>query len=82
MRDSLLKFADEVFPNWKINNLNDVAVAVGLAEFSEQMELLNRILYADASAELNGKIIIQALKQAKKNTSQNKDKQPLPNLYR
>jgi len=82
LRDSLLKFADEVFPNRKLNNLNDVAVAVGQAEFSEQMELLNRILYADATAELNGKIIMQALKQAKKNTSHDKDKQPLPNLYR
>ena len=82
VRDNLLRFADEIFPGRKINNLNDLAVAVGQAEFSEQMDLINRILYADSQIEPNSKIIMQTLKRIGKKAPRDEVKQPLPNLYR
>lgn len=82
LRDNLIKWGNENFPNFATANLNDLALLVGEESFAEQMQILNRILYVDAKETPNSEVIIQGLKnclQQKKSAS--KEAEPLPKLY-
>ena len=81
LRDELLSFGRQLFIHHNINNLNDLSGCVDDEEFTKQMQLLNGILYANETAELNDDIILSALKKCRK-SSVEKDEKPLPELYK
>ncbi len=80
LRDNLLLYGRQIFTGYDINNLNDLAHCVDDDKFSEQMQKLNSILYANQEAELDAKIVINALKHRKK--SSKSESKPLPDLYK
>ena len=81
LRDCLLAYGRRIYKQSNINNLNDLATCVEDADFSEQMERLNGILYANQMTELDEKSIVSALKKAHK-TADKKEHKPLPDLYK
>ena len=82
LRDNLIKWGNENFPNFATANLNDLALLVGEESFAEQMQILNRILYVDAKETPNSEVIIQGLKNClQKKKSASKEAEPLPKLY-
>ena len=83
LQEELLAWAQIYLPNQKINNLNDLAKQINNADFSEQMQILNRILYAGAAENLSDadKIVVP-LKEKQKSLKRNKNsKKALPELY-
>ncbi|MBR3662628.1 MAG: BatD family protein [Alphaproteobacteria bacterium] len=83
LQEELLAWAQIYLPNQKINNLNDLAKQINNADFSEQMQILNRILYAGAAENLSDadKIVVP-LKEKQKSSKRNKNsKKALPELY-
>lgn len=81
LRDNLLGFGRQFFTHQNINNLNDLSECVNDTEFTKQMKLLNGILYANETEELNDEIIMSALKKCCKSATKKEDK-PLPELYK
>lgn len=83
LRDGLISWADGFYPQKTINNLNDVADAVDLPEFREQIALLIQNLYGNTDAEtFNAKVFADSFKKAfKKRPKKTDKKEPLPPLY-
>lgn len=81
LRDALLNWGEQHFPNENIKNLDDLSLFVDSAEFSEQMRLLSDNLYASGQAELSASAICESLKK-KRAKAKKKVKQPLPDLYK
>lgn len=81
LRDSLLAWGQKTYNGTFINNLNELADKVNVPEFSEQMRLLNGILYAGHNDSLDKEVILQSLKN-KQSAEVTKKKAPLPDLYK
>ncbi len=81
LRDSLLRWGEQVYSDAYINNLNDLSAQIKAPEFTEQMQLLNQNLYAGGTEKLNGKIIMNYVKNRQK-AKANPKKPPLPDLYK
>jgi len=81
LRDSLLRWGEQVYSDVYINNLNDLSAQIKAPEFTEQMQLLNQNLYAGGTEKLNDKIIMNYIKNRQKVKS-NPKKPPLPDLYK
>ncbi len=81
LRDSLLRWGEQIYADAYINNLNDLSAQVKVPEFTEQMQLLNQNLYAGGTEKLNDKIIMKYIKNQQKVKS-NPKKPPLPDLYK
>ncbi|MBR2137062.1 MAG: BatD family protein [Alphaproteobacteria bacterium] len=83
LRDSLLAFAKQTFPQEKVVHIQDLCALLHNEEFSAQMNLLNGILYADQTAQLDADLILSVLKNAaKRKNDQPSEKEPLPKLYK
>ncbi len=81
LRDSLLRWGEQMYTDAYINNLNDLSVQIKAPEFTEQMQLLNRNLYAGGAEKPDGKVILKYVKNRQKAKS-NPKKPPLPDLYK
>ncbi|MBQ9035795.1 MAG: BatD family protein [Alphaproteobacteria bacterium] len=81
LRDSLIEYGKTIFKNSNINNLNDLVKYVDEEKFAEQMQLLNSILYAGKTAELDTDAVLAALRKKNKKHA-TKDESPLPKLYK
>ena len=81
LRDSLIEYGKTIFKNSNINNLNDLVKYVDEEKFTEQMQLLNSILYAGKTAELDTDAVLAALRKKNKKHA-TKDESPLPKLYK
>ena len=81
LRDSLLRWGEQVYSDVYINNLNDLSAQIKAPEFTEQMQLLNQNLYAGGTEKLNNKLIMKYVKKRQKAKS-NPQKPPLPDLYK
>ena len=82
LRDNLLKFGNENFADFGVNNLNDLALLIGDEDFALQMQLINRILYVDAKETPDAQIILNCLKNRTQRKEVKKEKTPpLPKLY-
>ena len=82
LRDNLIKWGNENFPDFEVNNLNDLSLLIGEEDFSLQMQILNRILYADTKEIPNHEIILTGLKKRlNRRSSDIKHTTPLPKLY-
>ena len=82
LRDYLIKWGNDIIKGQNINNLNDLSEHIKDAEFSDQMNKLNSILYAGLSDNLDAEIIVLKLKEYQKNAKKNIKKEPLPKLYK
>lgn len=82
LRDNLIKWGNENFADSAISNLNDLALVINNEDFAEQMQILNRLLYADTKEVLDYGIIVGCLKERLRNKSGKEEKStPLPKLY-
>lgn len=81
LRDSLLRWGEQVYNDAYINNLNDLSAQIKAPEFEQQMQLLNQNLYAGGTAKLDDKIILKYVKNRQKAKSEAKQP-PLPDLYK
>lgn len=81
LRDNLIKWGNENFADSAISNLNDLALVIDNESFSTQMQILNRLLYADTKEVLDYSIIVGCLKNCLRNKSGKEDSTPLPKLY-
>ena len=81
LRDSLIEYGKTIFKNSNINNLHDLVKYVDEEKFTEQMQLLNSILYAGKTAELDTDAVLAALRKKNKKHA-TKDESPLPKLYK
>ena len=64
-------------------HIQDLCALLHNEEFSAQMNLLNGILYADQTAQLDADLILSVLKNAaKRKNDQPSEKEPLPKLYK
>ncbi len=84
LRDGLLEWGTNTFPEYKINNLKDVADCVNSPDFSAEMKKLMTILYSskssqDWSAEKFVQIFNIVYKKNKKTSDSNK---LIPDLYK
>jgi len=84
LRDGLLEWGVKTFPEYKINNLKDVADCVNSPDFSAEMKKLMTILYSskspqDWSAEKFVQIFNTVYKKNKKTSDSNK---LIPDLYK
>lgn len=82
LRDSLIKWGNQNFADANIGNLNDLSSVIEDENFALQMQVLNRILYADTRETLDSSVILAGLKKRLKRKSEGSDTvSPLPKLY-
>ncbi len=81
LRDSLLEYGRQIFRGQNINNLNDLATCIDEPKFTEQMQILNSILYAGQTGQIDDNIILSTLKNKQKQ-HHCVEKKPLPDLYK
>lgn len=82
LRDNLIKWGNENYPDVGIHNLNDLATLVKDDDFVRQMQILNRTIYSETDEKLNPNMISTVLKKYLKQKNKNKkDAKPLPPLY-
>lgn len=81
LRDSLLEYGRQIFRGQNINNLNDLATCIDEPKFTEQMQILNSILYAGQTGQIDDNIILSTLKNKQKQ-HHCAEKKPLPDLYK
>ena len=81
LRDNLIKWGNENYHNKDINNLNDLAMLINEDEFSQQMQILNRIIYTGTDEKLEKSIILSALKNHSSDHKKSEAERPLPELY-
>lgn len=83
LRDGLISWATGFYPEKPITNLKDVAAAVDLEEFKEQIDVLIQKLYGmTTDKNFNAKVFVDAFRKALKQRKKTKDKKtPLPPLY-
>ena len=82
LRDALMAWGKMTYPMLTVNNLNDLAEAVGSAEFTEQMQTLNSILYAGNTALLDREVILRGVKNKHADKKKEEHSKPLPDLYK
>lgn len=83
LRDALINFGKQHFPNKEIRNVRDLSLLMENHDFSTQMELLNGILYADQNAQLDKDLILTAIKNVVElKMKDSSEKEPLPKLYK
>ena len=82
MRDNLLGWGNEVYKSQNIRNLQDLSKVVAQDDFANQLEILNKILYAGASEKLNTEIILRVIKTCQKKQNGKSHQEPLPKLYK
>lgn len=82
LRDNLLGWGNEVYKSQNIRNLQDLSKVVAQDDFSNQLEILNKILYAGASEKLNTEIILRVIKTCQKKQNGKSHQEPLPKLYK
>ena len=82
LRDNLIKWGNENFADSSVHNLNDLALLIGEEDFSLQMQLLNRIVYADTKEKPDYDVILQSLKKRLHNRKKTEERTPLPRLYK
>lgn len=82
LRDNLLKWGNETYKYQNISNLQDLSKAVAQDDFSNQLEILNRILYAGAQEKLDMETILRVVKTCQKKQNNKSRQEPLPKLYK
>lgn len=82
LRDNLILWGNEIYKKSNINNLQDLAVAVGDKNFAEQMQKINNILYGGEKTDIDAALILDTVKSCKHNQSKAAENEPLPKLYK
>lgn len=82
LRDNIMEWGVQAFPDKNINNLNDIVCCVDDEDFAEQINHLNSILYAGKDEVLNEDCILNILKRKYKYNNKKMAKKPLPDLYK
>lgn len=82
LRDNLLKWGNETFRNRTIANLNDLAECLDNEKFSEQMQILNGVLYGGSADIPDGRIILETVKNYRGKNGKDRNDEILPNLYK
>lgn len=84
LRDNLLLWGKNKYPDAKITNLQDISNIVGCKEFDNQLEKLREFLYSDNTAQWDGQYFAKIFRSvaAQKNKSGRKDSAILPKLYK
>jgi hypothetical protein len=82
-KENLLIWAQHKFGQMSIQNFNDVSKCVQNTDFSEQLSLLNKILYSNSEDLFDGVKFIEILKKIDKLKCKQAEKNNavLPNLY-
>jgi len=82
-KENLLIWAQHKFGQMSIQNFNDVSKCVQNTDFSEQLSLLNKILYSNSEDLFDGVKFIEILKKIDKLKYKQAEKNNavLPNLY-
>lgn len=83
LRDALISWATGYFPEYRINNLKDIANAAQDQEFSRQINILLENLYQTETPQIwNAKIFVDSFNRIiDKRKKMQKNKSPLPPLY-
>lgn len=83
LRDSLLAWATDRFPQRRILSLQDVDDAVNDKEFRCELDKLTEALYAENSQDWNEHLFIRVFNRINKQKKNNgRDNEPLPRLYK
>ena len=83
LRDSLLAWATDRFPQRRILSLQDVDDAVNDKEFRCELDKLTEALYAENSQDWNEHLFIRVFNRINKQKKNNgRDNEPLPKLYK
>lgn len=83
LRDSLLAWATDHFPQRRILSLQDVDDAVNDKEFRCELDKLTEALYAENSQDWNEHLFIRVFNRINKQKKNNgRDNEPLPRLYK
>lgn len=80
-RDGLVKWGQSIYPQVRINNLQDLSAAIADEEFSKQCKILNAILYGNSTAEPDISLILKSMGKHTKHKDY-KQENILPNLYK
>lgn len=82
-KENLLRWAQHKFGQANLQNFNDVSKYVQNEDFSEQLSLLNKILYSNSEDYFDGAKFIEILKNVDKikRKQTEKNNAVLPNLY-
>lgn len=83
LRDALLLWAKDRYPEAQIFSLNDVEKQVNTQAFSRELEKLGEALYADKDADWNDELFLKVFDKVNKTKVRKKnDDELLPKLYK
>lgn len=83
LRNSIIGWAQETYPNKKINNLDDVISLIGSKILKEQIAELNTLLYSPKKANFQPEIFLKGFSEEQKKNKKKQNKfEPLPKLYK